>query len=187
MQLPPNHIPYANLQSHLLIADPSLSDGTFDRSVIYLVDHQPDKFSAGFILNKPTGMNVEKFTSATELEPLKNIPVYYGGPCDDSQLIFLSFKWTKCGELKCRTSIDADQAIQLSKDPQSLLRAFLGHSAWSAGQLAQELDHKAWITTTPSESILEHPSDITLWKTLLEPLSPFHKILSRYPESPELN
>ena len=43
------------LQGQLLIADPSLRDGFFNRSVILLTDHHYEDGANGLILNHPTG------------------------------------------------------------------------------------------------------------------------------------
>ena len=41
------------LKGSLILADPSLTDPGFEKSVLLLTNHQQDDGSAGFILNKP--------------------------------------------------------------------------------------------------------------------------------------
>ena len=54
------------LRGKLLIADPSLRDGTFNRSVILLTDHSAEEGAYGLILNQPTGKVVGDFLKGKE-------------------------------------------------------------------------------------------------------------------------
>jgi len=184
---PKNSIPNAELAGNLLIANPSLRDDTFNRAIIYLVEHNPLQTSTGFILNNPTGTNVGKLVHTQELTALRHLPVYYGGPCDNDKLMFIQFKWTTGNKLKCKTQINSNQATELIKEPNNLLRAYIGHSGWSKGQLSEELVSNTWFTARPPINLLNQTPDKSLWTHTLAHLSPFHKIISLHPKQPELN
>ena len=57
-----------HLQGKILLADPSLHDGIFDRSVILLADHSADEGAFGLILNHPTGHSVGDFLKEQAFE-----------------------------------------------------------------------------------------------------------------------
>ena len=68
----------SELENSLLIADPSLRDGLFDRSVIHLAEHSLQHGAIGYILNKPTDKKVGDVLTAPMFTPLKNIPIFLG-------------------------------------------------------------------------------------------------------------
>lgn len=174
------------LQGQLLLADPSLCDGVFDHSVILLAEHSHDEGAFGLILNHPTERVVGDFLTEKSLAPLAKINVHQGGPVSREHLTFSAFWWQE-NTLRWAIRISAEDAVEHSHRPGTLVRAFIGYSGWTAGQLENELRRKAWITTRPQESFLGHPHDRSLWTTLLSGISPFHRILSTAPQNPGLN
>lgn len=174
------------INGSLLLSSPSLQDGVFDDSVILMHTHRATG-SEGLILNRPTGKTVGDFMCSSHFETLKNLPLYYGGPVADDQLSFASFRWKKNGQLKCKPSISAEEAIETMHKSGSLLRAYLGSSKWTKGQLEDELENYAWFVAPAIPKILSMQQDETLWKNTMQALSPFHHIISLTPEDPFLN
>ena len=169
-----------------MLASPSLQDGVFDDSVILLHTHKQN-VSEGLILNRPTGQTVGDFIIGNYFKGLENLPLYYGGPVDSDQLSFASFEWKKNGEIKCKPAISAEEAKKTINQSGSLLRAFVGSSIWSKGQLQEELENYVWFVAPAISKILSMPQDETLWKNTMQSLSPFHHIVSLTPENPFLN
>lgn len=175
------------LNGQLLLADPSLRDGIFNRSVILLAEHTADDGALGLILNHPTGHVVGDLIKDDSFNALRNLPVYDGGPVARDQLSFSALWWNHQQGLRWALNISAKDAIRHSQQPGTLVRAFVGYSGWSSGQLENELRRNAWITTRPLPDLLGHEHDKSLWKDLLKPLSPYHHLLSEAPEDPFLN
>jgi putative transcriptional regulator len=67
------------------------------------------------------------------------------------------------------------------------LRAFLGYSGWSGGQLENELKQNTWVVTPVVSGALNNPHDATLWKTVLGNISAEWKLLANEPEDVENN
>lgn len=174
------------LQGQLLLADPSLRDGTFHRSVILLAEHQTEQGAFGLILNHPTGKVVGDFLSGPEFASLKKLAVHDGGPVSQDQLTFSSFWWTKKG-LRWALRISTEEAVAHAHKPGRIVRAFVGYSGWTAGQLENELRRSSWITARPQPDLLGHEHDRGLWGELLRRLSPLHRILAEAPDDPFLN
>ena len=175
------------LRGKLLIADPSLRDGVFNRSVILLTDHSVEQGAFGLILNQPTGKVVGDFLNGEEFATLRHLAVHEGGPVAREQLTFSSFWWSKKLGLRWSLRVSAKQAAQHAHRPGRIVRAFVGYSGWSAGQLENELHHHSWITLSPPLDLLGHTHDRSLWSALLRNLSPLHRILAEAPIDPLLN
>ena len=98
------------LKGKLLISDPSLKDGTFNRSVILLTHHTGDEGASGIILNQPTEKIVGDILQHKQFASLRNLAVHDGGPVSRDQLTFSSFWWSKKLGLRWAIRISADQA-----------------------------------------------------------------------------
>lgn len=174
------------INGSLLLSSPALQDGVFDDAVILVHTHR-SKGSEGLILNRPTGKTVGDFMCSNHFDELKNLPLFYGGPVAEDQLSFASFTWKKNGELKCKPSISAEEAIETMNESGSLLRAYVGSTNWSKGQLEEELENYVWFIAPAIPNVLSMPQDVTLWKNTMQELSPFHHIVSLTPDNPFLN
>ena len=176
-----------HLEGQLLIADPSLRDGIFNKSVILLAEHNSDDGAYGLILNQPTGQKVGDLLSSPEFEELRNIPIHLGGPVGQEHLTFAAF-WTKPNKaIKFAARISAADAIKRSHQPGTLIRAFAGHSGWVPGQLESELQKHSWIPTLPTSGLLASHHEQDLWADLLRGISPYHKILAEAPDDIYVN
>ena len=176
------------LEGQLLLADPSLRDGFFNKSVILLTEHSEESGAYGIILNHPTGQTVGDLITSEKFYPLRNVPVYLGGPVGQEHLSFASF-WiddsaTEKSEpaLKFATRISAKDAVTRTQQPGTLIHAFAGHSSWTAGQLEGEIRKNAWIPTLPSVDLLATEHEKQLWAKTMRSLSPYHQILAEAPD-----
>lgn len=169
------------------MADPSLRDGIFDRAVVFLADHSATEGAFGLILNRPTGHTVGELLPDLQFDPLRHVAVHFGGPVSREQLTFSAFWWNPGKGFRSAVRISAEDAVKRSKQPGTLVRAFVGYSGWSAGQLETELRRNAWIVTRPPGDVLALDHDKALWSQVLRHLSPFHRILAESPDDPFLN
>lgn len=175
------------LQGKLLLADPSLRDGIFNRSVVLLAQHKSDEGAVGLILNHPTGKTVGDLLKGDAFLPLRQLAVHEGGPVSRDQLTFSSFWWSPKLGLRWKLQISAEDAIAHTHRPGRIVRAFVGYSGWSAGQLENELRRNSWITARPKQDLLGLEHDRRLWSDLLGQVSPIHRILAEAPDDPSLN
>lgn len=169
------------------MADPSLRDGVFDHSVILVAEHSPTDGAFGLILNHPTGRVVGDYLTDKDLGPLSRIPVHEGGPVAREHLTFSAFWWNPKNGLRWAIRISAEDAIKHTHRSGTIVRAFIGHSGWSPGQVEGELKRNAWIPTQPPPSLLGSDHDRNLWQEILRNLSPLHRILAEAPANPLLN
>lgn len=180
MEMSP-HPSAPDLHGRLLLADPSLRDGIFNKSVILIGDHSPEEGAFGLILNHPSGTTVGDVLPSEEFSALANLPVHLGGPVSRNKLTFAAFQ-EKNGKLDFSLRIPVDEALERTNQPGTLVRAFAGYSGWSKDQLEDELERESWTLTDTSANLLNLSHDITLWKTLMRQLSPYHRILADAPD-----
>jgi putative transcriptional regulator len=175
------------LQGKLLLADPSLRDGTFDRSVILLTHHSASDGAHGLIFNQPIGRVVGDFLKGDEFQALRQLAVHDGGPVARDQLTFCAFWWSPKRGLRWEMRISAQDAVEHAHRPGRIVRAFIGYSGWSAGQLEGELKRNSWFPVAPEADLLGQEHDRALWAVLMARISPLHRILAEAPRDPFLN
>ncbi len=175
-----------SLDGNVLLADPSLRDPNFRRTVLFLSHHTLEDGAEGFVLNRAMGKTVGDLSLSQEVEELQEVPVFVGGPVATEHLIFASLYWrTEERTMEFSNRLSATEAVARMKEGFEV-RAYVGHAGWAAGQLEGELRERAWIPYRPDDRILTlAPSE--MWKNTLEVMSPWHRLLSMTPEDPSLN
>jgi len=175
------HPPLPELKGKLLLADPTLRDGTFNKSVILLAEHSVEDGAFGLVLNQPTGQNVGDLLKDPKFSSLADVAVHFGGPVSREHLTFAALM-EKDGSFDFAVRISAEEAMAHVDRPGTVVRAFIGYSGWSKDQLENELDQESWTVVPPEPSLLGFPHDIFLWKELMVAISPFHRILANAPD-----
>ena len=175
----------------LLIAEPSiLNDKSFNRSVIYLTEHN-EEGSIGFILNKPTDFIL------SDLIPEINCDfvIYNGGPVEQENLYFIhklpnmipdsihisdDVYWG--GNFDTLTTL-----LQNNKINNTDIRFFLGYSGWSEEQLIIEMKESSWIIIENDFSNLFSIDSEEFWRNQLLEIGGEYQIWANAPEDPALN
>ena len=175
------------LQGALILADPSLRDPNFSRSVLLLTDYNKNKGAHGYILNRPMDKTVGDVLAADEFSKLREVPIYIGGPVGQEHLTFAAFGWPEdTNSLSYTTHLSTTEAIQRHQAGE-VVRAFLGYAGWSGGQLEDEIRQEAWITLNAVAEALSPGRKEDLWTALLSSLGPWGELLANTPEDPTLN
>ncbi len=176
----------------VLIAHPWLSDPNFQRTVIFLCEHQDDNGSFGLVLTRPLERRLGDFV---ETLSASEFILYAGGPVQPDTLHFLhrhgrivdsAIKVQE--DLYWGGDFDLVQALVLAGDARAeTTRFFAGYSGWAPGQLAGEIEEGSWILTqAPTEIILQTSAD-ELWRTLLRRMGGPFALLSNFPTDPRNN
>ena len=149
--------------------------------------HGREDGAAGLILNHPTGRVVGDFLKESEFASLRNLAVHEGGPVMREQMTFFSFWWSRKLGLRWAMRISAKQAAEHARKPGRIVRAFIGYSGWTEGQLDEELKSNSWIvTSTKTENIFSDEPD-KLWTEILKGRGKKFAILASFPENPSVN
>lgn len=151
------------LQNHFLIAMPTMEDGFFSRSVIYLCEHNA-KGAMGLTLTVPLDMDLYELLTKMELTDvspeLRELPVLAGGPVNTDRGFVLhspkpglhsSLQLTD--ELMITTSLDVLHTLGTEQAPERFIIT-LGYAGWEAGQLEQELLDNSWLTLPATPELI---------------------------------
>jgi len=174
------HPPIPELVGKLLLADPSLRDGTFNKAVLLLGEYSAEEGAFGLILNQPTGQTVGNLLNKKDFSALASVAVHHGGPVAREHLTFAAF-WEKDDAFDFAIRISAEEAAAYVRLPGTIVRAFVGYSGWEKDQLEGEMDRESWATLDPNPQLLTAVHDITLWKKLMSNISPYHRLLANAP------
>jgi putative transcriptional regulator len=176
----------------ILISEPFLPDPNFERTVIFVCDHNKEG-SVGFVLNRTADLKlgdiVEEF-SEYEKE------LYIGGPVEQNTMHFVH----KSNQM-LEGSLELGEGLYWGGDFETLktlidtkqsslaeVRFFLGYSGWAPKQLQREINEKTWIVYKP-ESITEiwQMEPTNMWRIILKKMGGKFKMISNYPIDPRLN
>ncbi|BDM65271.1 UPF0301 protein [Shewanella sp. NFH-SH190041] len=154
-----------SLQHHFLVAMPSLQDTFFERTVVYICEHD-SKGAMGLIINRPFDIPVLELLEQMELttEQTRYIgldqPVMVGGPVAAERGFVLHTPqsgWSNSqalnDELMLTTSRDVLASLGTEQAPAQFLVA-LGYAGWSQNQLEEELAENSWLTIPANMNIL---------------------------------
>jgi putative transcriptional regulator len=67
------------------------------------------------------------------------------------------------------------------------IKFFIGYSGWGAGQLASEIKSNAWFIHPAAEHYVFDEAPEKLWRKVLYDKGGDFRVLSTYPEDPNLN
>ena len=128
-----------SIAGSLLLAHPSLRDPNFRRAVVLMSVHNAEG-AMGVVLNRPLGKRLGQLNGEFALGALAGVPLFSGGPVQTEQLLLVAWQ-NQADGFRLHFGIEPDRAGQLATEEGTELRAFLGYSGWSGGQLEKELKH----------------------------------------------
>ncbi len=155
----------------LLLATPPLDDPNFDRSVIYVMEHNADG-AVGLVLNRPTA---EGSVDGLDLWMDLTVPptvVFNGGPVQFDALIALA-ELRGPREGAWSPILPDLGSVDLALDPTDVadavgrVRVFRGYAGWSSGQLDGELSAGAWMVFAAQRDDVFSESPDELWRDVL--------------------
>ena len=82
-----------SFSGQLLVAQPSLQDPNFKKSVVLLSMHSAEDGAMGVILNRPTGKTLGEQNKELQFSPIADTPVYNGGPVGTDQFLLAAWRW----------------------------------------------------------------------------------------------
>jgi putative transcriptional regulator len=156
-----------DLTNQFLIAMPGMGGESFERSVVYLCEHN-EKGALGLVINKPIDIKLKNLFEKVELkldrEELAEQPVFFGGPVSTERGFVLHDKRGEAaapynstlsvpGGLDMTTSKDVLEALADGSGPHRVLIT-LGYSGWDAGQLEDELGRNGWLTVDADPAVI---------------------------------
>ena len=176
----------------LLISEPFLPDPNFERSVIYLCEHD-ENGTFGFVLNKMSILTVEEVVE--HVGEFKQM-LHVGGPVQQDTMHFLhrSYDLMQSGKEILNGVYWGGSFDQLLSIIENRIinpgdfKFFLGYSGWSEGQLDDELEANSWVVCKGASTTQVFDTDPdTLWRDILKDMGGRYRMFSNYPTDPRLN
>jgi putative transcriptional regulator len=187
-----------SLNGRLLAATPMLGDPNFRRTVILVVEDDPDEGTLGVVLNRPTEVPLDQVLDTWT--PLVTGPpvVFRGGPVSPNSALALALARGEDEPVGWR-SLDGTPMmsriglVDLGAPPELLaggissMRVFAGYAGWGAGQLRDEIDEGAWyvLSGEPADAFFAEPE--RLWPAVLRRQGGDLALVATYPDDPVLN
>jgi putative transcriptional regulator len=187
-----------SLGGRLLAATPLLGDPNFRRTVILIVEDDPEEGTLGVVLNRPTEVLLSQVLEAwTELVTGPPV-VFRGGPVSQNSALALALATGADEPLGWRSLdgspvmarvglVDLEAPPELLADGITSFRVFAGYAGWGAGQLQAEIDEGAWyvLAGEPADAFMVDPE--RLWPSVLRRQGGELALVATYPDDPVLN
>jgi putative transcriptional regulator len=187
-----------SLSGRLLAATPLLGDPNFRRTVILIVEDDPEDGTLGVVLNRPTevplGQVLEAWTGLVTGPPV----VFRGGPVSPNSALALALARAGDEPLGWRSLAGSPMMsrvglVDLGAPPEVLaggitsLRVFAGYAGWGAGQLRAEIEEGAWyvLAGEPADAFAADPG--RLYPEVLRRQGGELALVATYPDDPVLN
>lgn len=174
-----------------LIANPSLDDPHFFKSVVLLCAHN-DEESIGFIINKKT-----KYILSDLVPELSqcHLPVFEGGPVALNTLhIVHQYPDKISNSLHVKDDIywggdftDVIRLIDSGMYNATQIKFFVGYSGWGKNQLEEEQKEPSWIIADINTTNIFQTDEQKIWKDVLLKLGGGHELLINAPIDPQWN
>ena len=178
-----------SLRGQLLIADATLPDPNFSRTVVLICEHNDDG-ALGLVLNRPGELVVGD--AAPELADLTGYEAVIdsGGPVQPEALLVLAEF-----EDPSQAGICVVEDVGLVGDGTELddvagtrrVRIFAGYAGWGPGQLDAELAREDWFIAPAGVDDIFNPDADELWARVLQRKGGFFALASRIPVDPSVN
>lgn len=177
-----------------LIANPVLPDPNFSRTVVLLCDHN-DQGSFGLVINRSADLQVSEVFSNNTLLRTYQDKIFIGGPVAQSQVFYLCRSNKPLPEMEeigdnlyLGMNWDAlEEVLQTLESPRENIRFYLGYSGWGAGQLANEMSQRSWLTCTAKNFFVFGESEDSIWANVVKSLGKDFEYLLHAPLNPQWN
>ena len=178
-------------RNHLLVSVPALGDDNFDRTVVYVIDHD-DGGAIGVVLNRPSDVDVPEEVDVGTPWASPEV-LFEGGPVSPEAVILLGRR--RLGEepkgiasVGGTVAVVAAEAVETREvEGLDLMRAYAGYAGWGPHQLDTELEAGVWVVldALPDDVFSGEPAN--LWRAVLSRQGGKLAAISRHPEDPGVN
>ena len=162
-----------SLAGRLLVATEKMGDPRFQKTVIYMIEHNRDG-AMGLVINVPMGaVPAAKLFNRLGLDGdgvEGEIEVYFGGPVDPERGFLLH-----SADVLLEGSVRVDERVALTARPEMLLAIVrgdgpaqsvftLGYTGWGPSQLESELARDDWFVIPADMSLVFAPDPTKSWE-----------------------
>lgn len=183
---------FVSAAGKLLVSVPDLGDDNFDRTVVFVIEHDPNG-ALGLVLNRPSDTMVADHLPQLE-DATVSPPVFFvGGPVSVGGLMALGRRRldatlnhavTVAGPV---VMVDPVALVDGEVEGVEALRLFTGYSGWGPGQLDGELEAGVWyLVEAMTDDVLCAEPDV-LWRAVMRRQGGKLASQALYPDDLRLN
>lgn len=178
----------------ILVAEPLMDDGCFQRATVCVVDHNSETGTMGLVTNRMSGYMLNELIDGIDIED--DIPVYVGGPVHKERLYYLHTFGKEVPdsvEVVPGLFVGGDfervkEIINMGAPIYGNIRFFVGYSGWEKGQLRKELDRFDWAVAGIGEiDDIMTLSENEAWRNAVTTLGERYKIWLNFPIDAQMN
>lgn len=159
----------SQLAPALLVAMEPIVDPNFRRTVILMLEHDPEQGALGLVLNRGTDVPMAQLCENLDVfwRGLPDLCVDWGGPVQEDT------GWVLLGDdddpeavpliTSLRWSRSRDSLERVAREPALVARVFLGYAGWGAGQLEREITESSWLVVPVTRSLVFDTPRDELW------------------------
>jgi putative transcriptional regulator len=169
----------ATLVGRFLVAAPSMPDGRFQKSVIFICKHDDEGALGIMVNNKVEDLPLGQVYKQLGIELPKGtpeVPVLFGGPVEPTRgLVLHSADYKREETLVIEGGMALTASLEVLKDmaggagPKKAWLA-LGHSGWAPGQLDREMQDNAWLVVDGDLELVFDSDLPSKWQKALDRL-----------------
>ena len=173
-----------------MIASQDLTDGFFEKKVVYILEHNRNKGALGFAVNHPLrSIKVRALMDYLSLEEEgleddflnRKLTLYQGGPANIEKAFILHSNRALLGSNK-KKNREKQKKLSLVESAEELKSMLIhstfdkhlftfGYAGWSNAQLEQEIALGLWHIAPFDESIVFNDSEDDLWEVALNSIN----------------
>jgi putative transcriptional regulator len=185
--------PRGSLLGSLLVATPSLTDPSFERTVVLLVAHEAAG-AMGVVLNRATEVPVGEVLGGWGELADEPAVLFEGGPVQPESAICIARVRPKTSRPSgFQPFFGGLGTVDLGGEPELVrqrvrgVRVFAGYAGWAPGQLESEIESGSWFTfkALPGDVFMTRPDD--LWAAVLRRQGGLLAAVACFPPDPTLN
>lgn len=156
------------LKHHFLVAMPRLKDPNFQKSVIYLHEHNKEG-AMGLVINKPLQINLGNVLRHLNIkitdDSIELHSVMMGGPVRQEHgfVIYSTLSKEVSQEIDISSSKSMLQKIAQGQGPKEFLIT-LGYAGWGSGQLEYEINRNDWLIAPFNKKLLFSTPNDKRWQ-----------------------
>lgn len=173
-----------SLRGRLLVATTSMNDPNFDRTVVFVLEHNADG-ALGVVVNRPLDLAVGEALPEWGAHVAAPEVLFAGGPVGHENALALRLDRPDTDDI-----IPGVSMVDLAAGPRAddrTVRVYSGYSGWDGGQLEGELALDAWwvFDAAAADLFAEEPDQV--WPRVLRRQGGDFKMVADYPRAPWLN
>ena len=161
------------IKDHCLISIPHMNDTLFEKSVVYICEHNSEG-AMGLIINK----SISQIEIDSIMQNNNNLKddikthdkkTFLGGPVLIEKMIVLH-----SNDITTKNTIPISNSISITSDKNIMkkiyklknvkYKIFLGHSGWGKGQLEREIENGDWLIQKSSNDLIFDMPKETIWE-----------------------